>query len=229
LSKKNYDKIFQEPARECSGDVNRDCKRSRRYKDIRDIDQLEDLPKRQPMKPRDDWSGRKQKVELYGPLKKFLRSRVGKSWNKIYSEFCHKSRSTNIAHYNARKMLKYYVRFNVYEKDDDIYQITCCKPLIDDGQTFYVDSCGILRVPKRRALKRSMHLFSNAPEIIEYYPDGPQGERWQKLSGIWYRCTCEYRRGDQFDEHCFDKQLRPVRKQLSKKDLKRIPQTIRDR
>lgn len=232
--KKDFEAIFQEPAREGSSDSNRDCKRARRYKDIKDLDALDALPKRQAMKPRDDWDGRKRSVELYGPIKKFLHSRVGKPWDKVYSEFCSKTRSRDVAYYNARRLLKYYVEFNVREDAGDVYRIgtprwRAGRPLINDGQTFYVDSHGILRVPKRRKLPKGFGwTTSNQPKLIEYCPDGPDGEKWQKHEGIWYRIAYEHRRGSLWDPGGPDKQLRPVQKQLSKKDLRRIPQDIRD-
>jgi hypothetical protein len=48
---------------------------------------LENLPRREPMLGR--WRGMQRSLnEHLGPMKRFLRSRVGRPWNKVYQELC---------------------------------------------------------------------------------------------------------------------------------------------
>ncbi len=48
---------------------------------------LEDLPRREPMLGR--WRGMQRCLnEHLGPMRRFLRSRVGRPWNKVYQELC---------------------------------------------------------------------------------------------------------------------------------------------
>jgi hypothetical protein len=48
---------------------------------------LEDLPRREPMLGR--WRGMQRSLnEHLGPMRRFLRSRVGRPWNKVYQELC---------------------------------------------------------------------------------------------------------------------------------------------
>jgi hypothetical protein len=48
---------------------------------------IDDLPRREPMLGR--WRGMQRSLnEHLGPMRRFLRSRVGRPWNKVYQELC---------------------------------------------------------------------------------------------------------------------------------------------
>ena len=69
------------------GHANRSKKTALRVRRYRGEDHLDDLPKRvsSSMHRQYGW-GAKEFSDVIGPLKRFLRSRVGKHWNKVYSE-----------------------------------------------------------------------------------------------------------------------------------------------
>lgn len=69
------------------GHANKSKKTSLRVRRYESEDQLDDLPKRisSGRHRQHGWTA-KEFSDLISPLKRFLRSRVGKSWDKVYSE-----------------------------------------------------------------------------------------------------------------------------------------------
>lgn len=62
----------------------RDFANDRNTKEFQD---LEYIPKRNGMKPRTNRGGIKSQLD-FSPLRRFLKSKVGKSWDLVYSEIC---------------------------------------------------------------------------------------------------------------------------------------------
>jgi hypothetical protein len=84
---------------------------------------LENLPKREPMLGR--WRGRQRSLnEHLGPMRRFLRSRVGRPWNKVYSELC--------AHVSFDNSVQKHVLTHVF---DFVHRCVEC----EDGQVFVKD------------------------------------------------------------------------------------------
>lgn len=75
-------KVIVEKPRVC-GDGGRSIPAKGYKKRLRDLDAV----KREPMKARYT-GGTKELSERLGPLQKFLRSRVGRRWDDVYSEIC---------------------------------------------------------------------------------------------------------------------------------------------
>jgi hypothetical protein len=48
----------------------------------------EDFPRRESISKAWSRAGTKWQTDLLGPLQRFLRSRIGRPWDKIYSEIC---------------------------------------------------------------------------------------------------------------------------------------------
>jgi len=95
---------------------------------------------------------RKRLNENLGPLKKFLRSRVGQPWDKIYAEVSKNLRASNAVQQHVRDHLEDFVRFNVIVKDGYFQAPRFRGQLgwtvrLDQGD-LYVDSHGILRMIK---------------------------------------------------------------------------------
>jgi len=58
-----------------------------------------------PMRPRGH--DRKELTDLWGPLRRFLRSNVGRPWNKVWSEICE--------HADARSVVGTHLRAHVHD------------------------------------------------------------------------------------------------------------------
>lgn len=231
------EKLLCERPRRGSSLSNHDAKRARRYKDIRDYDKLEELPKKQRMKPNgwDLFNDVKELNEYLNPLIRFLRSRVGKPWDKVYSEIRKNIKFQSATQLHILQHLEHYVEKNVVVEGGRVFwNHTRWRgnrvELTDDGQTFYVDSHGILRRPKHTKTRRSLTWVhpDYRPPNPTFYPDGLDGEKWEKIEGIWYRHTTELRRDYYGPDYYSAHREMPTTKQLGKKDLKRIPRKIRD-
>jgi len=235
--REDFEKVLQRP-RTGSSSSNYDAHRARRYKDIKDEDKLEALPKRMPMKPKGwDYDDRKGFEYNFNLLRRFLRSKVGKPWDKTYSKIC-KAVKSSARH--SRETLQYVESFvdrqAEIQPDGEVLESHvgwrgARYTMWDDGSSFYVDSHGILQVPKRKTRKSNGHWRPSGYRQPNptYFPYGLGGEKWERSGGIWYRHTTELRRNwnTGYHGHAQCEQM-PVKKQLSKKELKRIPQKIRD-
>ena len=57
------------------------------YRRLQQSTPIDDLPKREPMLGR--WKGRDKSLnEHLGPMRRFLRSSIGRPWNKVHQELC---------------------------------------------------------------------------------------------------------------------------------------------
>lgn len=81
---------------------------------------LEELPLREDM--RSPWHGyRREQSRSYAPLHRFLASRVGHSWDAVYSEICRRNKMDNFAEYKTREWLTDQVERNVHMVGDTPY------------------------------------------------------------------------------------------------------------
>ena len=83
----DMDKLLAERPRIGHNDPNLDVQRGRAYttRHREDLEALDDLPKRDSMK-RFDWGWGKEFNENLNPLRRFLKSNVGRKWDDVYSE-----------------------------------------------------------------------------------------------------------------------------------------------
>lgn len=81
---------------------------------------LEELPLRENM--RSPWNGfRRNQQRSYAPLKRFLASRVGQPWDKVYSEISRQNSLGNYAERETRDWLAQAVELAVTMVDDQPY------------------------------------------------------------------------------------------------------------
>ena len=176
-------------------------------------DEYEDFPQREPASK---GRGTKQFTDLLGPLIKFLRSNVGRPWDKVYSELC--------AHLDRRKTtgqhvfqhLEDYVEVNCFVGDEgEIYarqrnggvrrigehtqQVAFVDVsgvqrfgvrLIDNyryGHDFYVDPrTGLLRLEKKRISQATR--AAQRRQVRNTIERKPISfdQSYLRLNGIWY-------------------------------------------
>ena len=88
--------------------------------------------------------------ENLSPLRGFLRSRVGRPWNKVYSEISENLKPSSAVQQHVRDHLKDYVTLEIVEKGDGYYSRHASRweRRLYKG-ALYVDKHGILRILKR--------------------------------------------------------------------------------
>lgn len=149
-------------------------------KRLKEIQIDEDLHfKREPMSMS---RGTKQFTDVLGPLRRYLKKQVGRSWNKIYSDFCRNfNRNSNTQNHLIRHALDY-VAFNVQyikEGKDKVpytsegYRISSFK-----NEYFYVcPETGILKIaPKIKSKPKTVR--NDFKEI--------DGKYYKEKDNIWY-------------------------------------------
>ncbi len=103
-------------------------KRTRRQEERRklhkfDEDHDDTLSKKESMRrPHKEAGDSKQFSDLLGPLQRFLRSKVGKPWDAIYSEICDRISAQSVAHLHLRQHVNQMVDQETYIEDGVVCQ-----------------------------------------------------------------------------------------------------------
>lgn len=111
---------------------------------------VESLPRHEPMKGR--WHGMNKFFnEHLGPMRRFLRSRIGRPWNTIHHELCENIDLGNVVQKHVMTHVYQYVERYVEDRDGTL--IRCdgygrSLPL-REGQMYVCPRTGILRIVKR--------------------------------------------------------------------------------
>lgn len=137
----------------------------------------DDAPKRGKMKPCDArYEDRKEQTDLLGPLRRFLRSNVGRPWNDIWSEICQHNQDHMGQH--LRNHVEGFVYLNVTRQDGNLYSDTGYR-INSWSSVFYVDpDDGILRFIPKPPRKRTKRIS----KFVEV-----NGQKYFYHEGIWYR------------------------------------------
>ncbi len=144
------------------------------------------------MHKRDRFKG-KAFSDLLGPLTRFLRSRVGKNWNKVNSEIAKNLKLDSMSGYHIRSShLEGMVEKNPQLIDGKYYRPIRWSyqgkhsPIFKDE--FFVDKEGILREGKYSY--RAQYRKRSKTPLEKFEKDGFV---YQKAEGIWYKhWTTEY-------------------------------------
>jgi len=75
---------------------------------------------RESMKPA-DWRERRQSQEMLGPIKRYLRSNVGRPWNSVWSDICRRFPSATKLGSEFRDNLSLWVELNVVEVEGELF------------------------------------------------------------------------------------------------------------
>jgi hypothetical protein len=138
---------------------------------------------------------RKEFNEHLSPLRRFLESRVGKYWPKVYAEICENLRPSSTVQQHVRDHLEDFVAVRTSIKDGVIW--------IHDGGRVHRLEEGWNRLyvqPVSRCLLRNKHwtrrrsayekrMALAAAEIAERRRDLGGGRQLHKLRGCWFEVT----------------------------------------
>lgn len=191
------------------------AKRSRANQNLKSLSELdfnEDVYiKKDGKRKRSDY---KELNENLSPLFRYLRSKVGKNWNKIYSEICENINPSSTVQQHILDHIKHYVY---------------TEGLHREFYAFYVDDYGCLRENKRRRLTNAerrkrrenflkKHLNKEERVIID------STHFYEKINGIWYYIETEIVETETVDAygmvHYGIKKLKnKIKKQLSTEEL----------
>lgn len=126
----------------------------------------------------------KEFTDVLNPLERFLRSNLGRPWDKVYSELCSGLDKRKTTGLHIFQHLKHMVKTNCYFGIDGKLYTHGWRPEI---RGFYVHPrtgllCEIRRPSKR---ERNRELAEDADSVTHLYVDDNLG--YQKHEGIWYR------------------------------------------
>lgn len=136
----------------------------------------EDLPDKEPMRPRGGY--RFELLDNLNPLYRFLKSRIGKSWDKTYSDLS-KLNFNSVSGEHIKSHIKGWVELNAILRDKKPYHPVEGKyfrPQHVTEREFWVDKHGILR----QGWKAKPKQYAVDPYTIKCYKD-PFYERYSKI------------------------------------------------
>jgi len=153
-------------------------------------DEYEDLPKRAPASQGRQKGERKYFSDLLGPLRRYLRSNVGRPWDKVYSEMKQHLDSRKTTGQHIFEHVQSEVSLHCYEGEDGVVyeQPWWGEPRPVRG--LYVHPrTGLLcwKDPKGRGKGRRA---KSAKQEITRVPIN-QTQSYLKLNGIWYIADLE--------------------------------------
>ncbi len=145
---------------------------------------LEEAPLKEGMRPKSHQ--RKQLNENLAPLWRFLESKIGKSWNKTFSEICENICIDSAVQNHIREHLEMDVYKNVFIKNKLVFSKRAYnKEYYQLNDVFYVHPFkGTLqKAPKRKYKPRD-------PKTYKKLND----KQWAlKEDGIWYTVTLDWK------------------------------------
>jgi hypothetical protein len=158
---------------------------------VRDI---EDLPRNQGMtRPhRMNWGG-KELNENLAPLRRFLLSRVGQSWDAVYSEISKNLRVTSAVQQHVRDHVRDFVVTNVkVDADGVLWGTSLGSPYklteVYWRKELYVDPRdGILKIMPEGA-KRETWRERREAQFADTHRELDANNELRKHKGIWYVC-----------------------------------------
>ena len=129
--------------------------------------------------------GTKWLNENLAPLERYLRSQVGRPWDKVYSEICEGLRPTSAVQQHVRDHLADFVVVKTWHEDGEIVgQLRWGSPVIltrsEYGPKFYVAPRTGLLLERRRVRRRRREL----PDPSVRW-DGPW-RQLRRIDSVWY-------------------------------------------
>lgn len=112
--------------------------------------------------------------ENLSPLRRFLRSQVGRPWNKVYAEISENLRASNPVQQHVRDHLKDYVFLNVYTQHDGYYSLMGRWPRKLYKGDLYVNEAGILCQLKHSKPKNDARYRTY---VISFLTESTEGRR----------------------------------------------------
>lgn len=142
---------------------------------------LDEAPTQEPMRPRVGGWNLKENHDWVTPVKRYLRSQVGRLWNDVFSDICAVNDPRSKTQYDLREYIRYAVHTNVVLVDGE--------PQDTDGHSIWRDhwvhpDTGILMAApeyKRRRWSGWRKKFDQVPI------DATQ--KYVRVKGLWYLVT----------------------------------------
>lgn len=130
---------------------------------------IENLPRREPLPGR--WRGRQRFLnEHLGPMRRFLRSRVGRPWNRVHQELCeHVSFDNAVQKHVLTHVFDYVCRY-VEERGRAIVRTDNWFRgfVLRTGEMYVCPRTGILKVVKHRQESRVPERVNSA-QLTQYH------------------------------------------------------------
>lgn len=125
-----------------------------------------------PMRPQGRIAERKELNENLNPLERFLDSKVGETWDDVYSEICEGLSLDSTVQRHVRQHLKDWVCTSLFDKDlDNLWW------------KYRVDEHGILQKNdhNRKQWYKSLYSQQSDPDKREI-----DGVKYERSDGVWY-------------------------------------------
>ena len=168
---------------------------------------MENLPKREPMLGR--WGGRgKWLNEHLGPMRRFLRSRIGRPWNKVHQELCEHVSFDNAVQKHVLTHVFDYVQKHVTIQGRSVIGNAGWRRgrELSPGTMYVCPNTGLLKV-----VRQSRH--TQTPQRVY----GGQLRQYQQRDGAWWELKLRARPLD--SEGHWDAWLERPLEQLNDADL----------
>jgi hypothetical protein len=235
--RKDMSKLLTERPRRGSSDGY-----DKRRAELKSIPLDEDSPfKESNFVHKKNWSGKEFNVN-FNPLKRFLKSNVGRLWNDVYSEISRTFDKRKTVNYRIFEHLHSMVVRTTFIGTDGKVWYNCTfrgeEPIEKSYQPFFVDPKGFLRENKNYR-RKFVYKKRDTSDFLQW--NIPNESGYVKLNNVWYFCTFvprksvgisgfrweEDRVGDQIkEEHGvfpWKGNIRCVKgKQMSSKEIKRL-------
>ena len=183
MARKDFYKIIVERPRRGHSMSYNGTRKSRRLAEYLEDNCTNKIGIKKPHTIAHGW-GCKELNENLGPLKRFIRSKVGQPWDAIYSEICLQLKGDSTVKQHVKDHLHQYVEVDHrYQRGFDRgnrFRLTEYKP------EFYVDINGILCHNQRIPRKKNSWYIRQQKEINEQYKKDDTGVEIWKVEGIWY-------------------------------------------
>jgi hypothetical protein len=147
---------------------------------------LENLPKREPMLGR--WGGRgKWLNEHLGPMRRFLRSRIGRPWNKVHQELCEHVSFDNAVQKHVLSHVFDYVQKHVAIEGRKVLSIGEWRHgrILEPGAMYVCPNTGLLKEVRREK-------YTHSPRRIYW----SQLTQYQQRDGAWWELKLQPRPAD---------------------------------
>lgn len=139
------------------------------------------LPKQEGMRRR--WSSASEQKffnDVLGPVRRFLRSRCGRPWNKVYSEICQHVDKRSVAQKHLLTHVWQFVERNVTLVDGVPY-VTCGRMWRPAYRWFYI-------CPSTGLLKSTEQVRKQQPHEVRRLIESDTLQ-YHRLQGIWHKVT----------------------------------------
>lgn len=139
---------------------------------------IEDQPRHEPMLGR--WRGMDRQLnEHLGPMRRFLRSQIGRPWNKVHQELCEHVSFDNAVQKHILAHIDQFVESHVTCKNGQLVRIGYGRPWpLSVGQMYVCPTSGLLKIvppTTRRTQPKKLTLSAGARHSICL---------WR--NGVWY-------------------------------------------